>query len=118
MIETELPITQGLPRTMVTTVTGGATLWPNGPQVYGQVRQRPGKPLLLDLTPYLTHEVDGDDLKVTLTLSGRVTRLLPRSGRYDIFVAEAGVEQLRSIRVAHGELNLTKVVSDGPAPVV
>ena len=106
-----LSVIQGVPLTVTATIIEGASLWPSGAVVIGQMRDRAGGTLILDLAPFLTSTVVGRGLVVKLHLSGRQTRLLSQKAVYDVFVQEPGLEADTAVRVLFGSVQVQLAVT-------
>lgn len=104
-------ITQGEPYTLAATITNGAVEYPGGVTLTGQIRKSAQNRLWLDITDRLSAAVSGNDLVVTLALTGADTRQV-RAGVYDIFIYDAGdAEQSRAVRILHGPVTVEYAVT-------
>lgn len=109
-----LDVTGGLPYGRNFRVTDGVDIWPDVDsfEVRGQIRQKDKytAPLVADLTPYLTGEIDGNDIVIKLVMTGAVTRTLGK-GAYDILISDPGVEDAKALRVSEGPFNYDHVLT-------
>lgn len=103
----DLIMTAGLPYSRRIRVTGATSIWSNLAdfEVRSQIRveRSASSTLKANLTPFLSAEIEDDDIVVTLTLSGRDTRVIP-SGFYDMIISDVGSEDVRAISVLSGQI--------------
>jgi hypothetical protein len=108
-----LVLTQGVPYAQEFRFVGAAAVWPGaeGCQALAQVRERvTDSTVMLDLTPDLVVSVDGDDVLVTLTLTGAQTRTLSANGFYDLYLTDSDGSATHAVRVA-GRVLITLAVT-------
>lgn len=113
---TTLALQAGEPYSATITVTNGKLVWAteNLFEVRAQVRKYASESaaLIVDLTDNLSAVYDGDDIVITLSLTGAETRALTKkSGYYDVFVSDADVTDARAYKVLHGQLTVTAAVT-------
>lgn len=116
MAETDLTVQAGEPYNRQIRVVDGKTIWSSLAdfEVRSQVRGRQSvtSRLLADLGESMTAAFDGNDIVISLALTGQDTYALS-SGFYDVFLSDVGVVDARAIRVLHGKLDVTPATTDG-----
>lgn len=112
--EVPLDLVHGQPASLQATIIGGATRWPGGYQLRGAIKNATRLATLLVLDSHLSAEPVGDDLVVTLQLTGSTVRQVLVNGYYDIFVSEPGTAEANSLRAAHGPVMVELVVTGAP----
>lgn len=108
---TPLAITQGEPFALTATVTDGALIYPENAIARGQIRKAAGNRLYLSLSERITIGYDGDDLILSMQLTGADTRKV-QPGVYDVFVQDFGdPDETRAIRILHGPVEVEYAVT-------
>lgn len=110
----ELAIRAGLPYARRIRVTGGKTYWPEAGSFEVRSNIRTGKTvdtaLVADLTPFLSASYDGEDIVVTLSMTGAQTRSLG-NGYYDIVLSDRGAEDARALSILSGKVKMSGLVT-------
>lgn len=60
----------------------------------------------------MTSAFDGNDIVISLALTGEDTREL-QSGFYDVFISDVGPTDARAIRILHGLFKVTPATTRG-----
>lgn len=109
-----LDVTGGLPYSRKFRITNGVNIWSTVEafEVRGQVRakDKATAALVANLTPYLSREIDGNDIVVSLSMTGAATRTMNK-GYYDILISDPGVEDAKALRVSEGPFNYDQVLT-------
>lgn len=102
-------ITSGLPfsKTIEVTLPNGRSWWTSDSQfeVLSQVREGPteSSTLILDIAQFMTVSWSApDDATITLEMSGADTRLITKSGYYDIILSDLLPTDERAIKILGG----------------
>lgn len=102
-------ITSGLPFSKVINVTlpSDRTWWTNSSQVQFlmQIREKPKRDstLILDMSDYMTFSFVSNDLvRIFITMTGEQTRILNKSGYYDIIASDVGITDARAFILFEG----------------
>jgi hypothetical protein len=113
-----LHITSGLPysRTITVTLPNGRTWWTIGTQfeVLSQIRESSDEasPLLLDLKQFLVVTFTAPNtVGIVLTMSGTKTRLLKKSGYYDMVISDTLNTDSRAFVLVSGPVYRDSVVT-------
>lgn len=114
----ELILTAGLPYNRRFRVIDGVNVWPTEYTYEARSHIRVAKTftsrLLFDLTPFLTVTIEGNDILVTLALTGEDTRAIaPGKGYYDIILSDVGAEDDRAISISSGTVTVKTIVTAG-----
>lgn len=111
-------ITSGLPfsKTIEVVLPNGRVWWTDDTQfeVLSQVRegQDDSSPLIIDLAPYIAVVwAAPDTATLTLTLSGAETRLVTKSGYYDIVLSDPLPTDDRAIKIIGGPVVRNSLVT-------
>lgn len=104
-----LNITSGLPfsKTIEVTLPNGRTWWINQTEfeVLSQIREGEDdtSPLLLDIAQYMTVSwLAPNTATIELEMSGAQTRLLTKSGYYDVIMSDPLPTDVRAIKIIGG----------------
>ena len=112
-----LYITSGLPcsRTITVTLPTGRAWWTSASQfeVLSQIRESSDEssPLLLDLKQFLTVNLATNTVTIVLTISGAKTRLLKKSGYYDMIISDTLNTDSRAFVLVSGPVYRDSVVT-------
>lgn len=111
-------ITSGLPFSKVINITfpTGRTWWTNTSQfeLLFQIREHSKKnsPLILDMRQFLTVSfINADLLRISLSMTGANTRLVTKSGYYDLIISDVGVTDARAYVVIKGNVTQKSLVT-------
>jgi hypothetical protein len=116
----DLKVVQGVPLSRSYRFVGAAATWPGaaGCEVKAQVKARPGSPVLLDLTPFLSApavvasgEGAGVDIAVVLSMTGADTRTVTLGGMYDLILSDLGTVDARAVKVS-GSVSVEHTITD------
>lgn len=113
-----LKITSGLPflKVIVVTLPTGRDWWTDVSdfELLCQVREEPdvASILILDLADYFTPEFDGDDnIIIRFSMTGADTRLITKSGYYDLVISDTGTTDARAYTLLRGPVKRSVLVS-------
>lgn len=111
-------ITSGLPFSKVINITfpTGRSWWTNTSQfeLLFQIREHSKKnsPLILDMRQFLTASfINADLLRISLSMTGANTRLVTKSGYYDLVISDVGVTDARAYVVIKGNVTQKSLVT-------
>ena len=110
-------ITSGLPfgKTIVVDLPNGRSWWTliNQFEVLSQAREGTDvtSPLIVDLAQYMTIDLVGDVVTITLTMNGSQTRLVTKSGNYDVILSDVLPTDDRAIKVLDGPVYRNAIVT-------
>ena len=114
----ELAMTAGLPYRRRIRVTGATSMWPTLDDFEVRSQIRAGRDVnsqfLHDLGQYITPSIEGDDIILTLELTGAQTRLLPVKGNYDVIISDPGVDDAKALPALSGKIKVGQLIT-GPA---
>lgn len=68
--------------------------------------------LVVDLTPKLNLDFDGNDILITWSLTGAETRQ-PLAGKFDCFLSDVGATDEKAIRVVTGTIKVKAATTSG-----
>lgn len=118
MTDTDLTLRAGVPYARRFRVVGAANVWPTlgDVEVRGQVRARRSHDaaLVLDLAPYITPSIEGEDIVGDISMTGAETRTMV-SGHYDIVLSDPGDVDARLVPVLQGEFKVLPQLLTAPA---
>ena len=110
-------ITSGLPfgKTIVVDLPNGRAWWTliNQFEVLSQAREGTDvtSPLIVDLAQYMTIDLVGDVVTIDLVMSGAETRLVTKSGNYDVILSDVLPTDDRAIKVLDGPVYRNAIVT-------
>jgi hypothetical protein len=117
-------ITSGLPfsKTIEVTLPNGRTWWIDNTEfeVLSQIREGEDDttPLLLDIAQYMTLTWTApDSASILLEMSGAETRLLKKSGYYDVILSDPLPTDVRAIKILGGPVVRESLVTSDTALV-
>lgn len=109
-----LRVQAGSPYALRVVIANGTSLWTDLSDfdVRSQIRSGEGSqfPLRGDLTPFLTKSFEGDNIVITLNMTGSQTRVL-KSGYCDMLVSDVGSADDKAIRVRIGIIEVLPIVT-------
>jgi hypothetical protein len=113
---TTLALQAGEPYAATITVTDGKLIWATLDlfEVRSHARRYASETsdIIADLTPHLSSTYSGNDIVITLTLTGAFTRALEqRSAHYDMFISDTGTTDTRAFRLLYGPLTVSPAVT-------
>lgn len=110
----DLRIQPGVPYARTWRVVDGQNLWATlgAFEVRSEVRaaQAGGGSVLYDLGAHMTKALDGNDITVSLSLTGAQTRALA-GGYYDIILSDTGTTDANALRIPGGRVRLGDTVT-------
>lgn len=113
-MSTTLTVQAGEPYSRRIRVTDGTDIWPDLDDFEVRCQVRSGTSerysLLDDLTPFLTPDIDGDDIVIDLAMTGADTRAA-KSGYYDLILSDIGETDVRAIRILDGRFEVEPVIT-------
>jgi hypothetical protein len=122
MPATNIELVAGEPFSRIIRVTGAAAIWPTTDdfEVRSEARSGPAQQcrLMADLSVYLTPSIDGEDVVVTVTMTGEQTRGLCRTAKnayYDMFLSDVGPDDARAFKIQYGQVLVDPNITAGEA---
>jgi hypothetical protein len=113
-----LKITSGLPflKVIVVTLPTGRDWWTDVSdfELLCQFREEAdvASPLILDVADYFTPEFDGaDNIIIRFSMTGSDTRLVTKSGYYDLVISDVGTTDARAYTLLKGSVKRSVLVS-------